>query len=100
MARKVKEFVQIDAKSLDDLIEALVRVRETLPNESEAELRLRGCDVFGRHIAVSYMRPQTDDEVACEARYAEFAQTTMQKREQDRVTEASRSRHAHLRAVA
>lgn len=100
MARKIKEFVQIDAKSLDGLIEALVKVREALPDEAGAELKLRGCDVFGRHIAVSYMRPQTDDEAACEARYDEAARQTMQQRDRDRAAEASRSGYGHLRAVA
>ncbi len=100
MARKIKEFVQIDAKSLDDLIAALTAVRETLPDDAGAELMLRGCDVFGRHIAVAYMRPQTDDEVACEARYVEAARETMERRDRERAEQASRSGYGHLRAAA
>ena len=100
MARKVKEFVQIDARSLDGLIEALVALRETLPDEAAAELMLRGCDVFGRHIAVAYLRPQTADEAACEARYVDAARQTMQRREQERADEASHNRYGRLRAVA
>lgn len=100
MARKIKEFVQIDAKSLDDLIEALVAVREKLPDEAGAELILRGCDVFGRHIAVAYMRPQTSDEAACEARYADAARQTMLRRDRERAAEASRSGYGRLRAAA
>lgn len=100
MARKIKEFVQIDAKSLDGLIEALVAVREKLPDEAGAELMLRGCDVFGRHIVVAYMRPQTDDEVACEARYADAARQMSQRRDRERAEEASRSGYGRLRAVA
>lgn len=100
MARKVKEFVQIDATSLDGLIEALMAVRDTLPKEAQAELKLRGCDVFGRHIAVAYMRPQTADEEACEARYADAALQAMRQRGQQRADEASRSGYGRLRAVA
>ena len=101
MARKVKEFVQIDKLStLDALIEELVAARAALPDDAEAELMLRGCDVFGRHIAVAYMRPQTDDEVACEARYADAARQTMQQRDRERAEEARRSGYGSLRAAA
>lgn len=100
MARKVKEFVQVDAKSLDGLIEALVAVRENLPRECEAELMLRGCDVFGRHIAVAYMRPQTDEEAECEARYADAYRELLKRQEQERDEIAARTGFGRLRAVA
>lgn len=100
MARKVKEFVQVDAKSLDGLIEALVAVRDTLPKECEAELMLRGCDVFGRHIAVAYMRPQTAEEAECEARYADVYHEVLGRQEQERAAVASRTGFGRLRAVA
>ena len=100
MARKVKEFVQVDAKSLDGLIDALIAVREALPHGAEAEIMLRGCDVFGRHIAVTYMRPQTAEEAECEARYANAFRDMMQRREQERAEEASQLRYGRLRAVA
>lgn len=94
MSRQVKEFVRIDAMaSLDGLIDALVAVRAALPKDAAAELSLRGNDVFGRHIAVAYMRPQTVEEVACDARYAEIARQMMQRHEQERRDHA-RSRKA------
>lgn len=72
MSRRVKEFIDIsDFASLDDLIEKLVAVRESLPDFAEAELRMKGDDVFGRKLSISYMREQSDDENACDARYAE-----------------------------
>jgi hypothetical protein len=72
MSRRVKEFVDIeDHVSLDDLIGRLVALRDGLPDESEAELRLRGDEVFGRRITISYFRQQTMEEAEVERRYAE-----------------------------
>lgn len=71
MKRRVKEFIEIeDHHSLDDLIAKLIEVRDALPADSEAELRLRGDDVFGRKLSISYFRAQTADEADCETRYA------------------------------
>ncbi|HEU4696491.1 MAG TPA: hypothetical protein VFR92_05970 [Sphingomicrobium sp.] len=72
MSRRVKEFVDIgDHVSLDELIGKLVAVRDNLPDSSEAELRLRGDEVFGRRITISYFREQTPEEAECERKYAE-----------------------------
>jgi hypothetical protein len=72
MNRRVKEFVEIsDHVSLDDLIHKLTQFRDGLPDDSEAELRLRGDDVFGHRITISYFRAQTDEEAECERRYCE-----------------------------
>ena len=72
MNRRVKEFIEItDFTALDDLIEKLVAIRDSLPAFAEAELRLRGDDVFGRRLTVSYMRELTDEESDVEGRYAE-----------------------------
>ena len=72
MKRRVKDFVDIaDHVSLDDLIEKLAEVRDSLPNEAEPELRLRGDEVFGHRITISYFRDQTDEEAEIERRYAE-----------------------------
>ena len=72
MGRRVKDFVEIgDLVSLDQLIERLTEIRDGLPDGAEAELRMRGDDIFGRHLCISYMRPQTPEEAACEARYAD-----------------------------
>ena len=72
MSRRVKEFVDISEHvSLDDLIGKLAAVRDGLPDGAEAELRLRGDEVFGRRITISYFRDQTDEEAEIERRYAE-----------------------------
>jgi hypothetical protein len=71
MSRRVKEFVDImDHVSIDELIGKLIEVRDGLPENSDAELRLRGDDVFGRRITVTYFRDQTEEEAECERRYA------------------------------
>ena len=72
MKRRVKDFVDIaDHVSLDDLIEKLAELRDSLPQDSQAELRLRGDEVFGQRITISYFREQTDEEAEIEKRYAE-----------------------------
>lgn len=85
MSRRVKEFVDIaDHVSLEELIEKLAEVRASLPDNAEAELRLRGDDVFGRRITVSYMRDQTKEEAEVEERYAE-AQKEAKAKELERL---------------
>jgi hypothetical protein len=80
MSRRVKEFVDIeDHLSLDELIGKLVEVRDSLPETSEAELRLRGDEVFGHRITISYLREQTSEEAECDRRYAEAAREAKQR---------------------
>lgn len=80
MTRRVKEFVDIeDHSSIDALIEKLIEVRDGLPEGAEAELRLRGDEVFGRTISISYLRPQTDEEAECEKRYADCARDAKER---------------------
>ena len=72
MRRRVKDFIEIhDLASLDDLIARLTAVRDGLPADSEAELRMKGDDVFGRKLSISYFRDQTDEEAETEQRYAD-----------------------------
>lgn len=80
MSRRVKEFVDIaDHLSLEELIGKLAEVRAGLPEGSEAELRLRGDDVFGHRITISYLRDQTAEEAECEKRYAEAAKEAKER---------------------
>jgi hypothetical protein len=70
MTRRVKDYVDLrDHLSLDALIGQLVELRDRLPQDSEAELRLRGDEVFGRRLSIAFLRPLTDEEAECEARY-------------------------------
>lgn len=72
MSRRVKDFIEVkDTGSLDALIERLQEVRGTLPADAQPEVKMRGDDIFGRHICISYYRPQTEQEAECDARYAE-----------------------------
>ena len=71
MSRRVKEFVDIgDHLSLDQVIERLTELRNQLSDDAEAELRLRGDDVFGHRLTVTYFRSQTKEEAELERRYA------------------------------
>ena len=70
MTRRVKDFIEIsDYTSLDTLINILTAVRDNLPDDAEPELRMRGDDVFGRRLTISYLRELTSEEAECDARY-------------------------------
>ena len=71
MPRRVKDFIDIsEYTSLDDLIRYLATIRDNLPEGCDAELKIRGDDVFGRRLTISYFRQQTPDEAELEARYS------------------------------
>jgi hypothetical protein len=107
MNRRVKEFIEIgEHASLDELIGKLVAVRDELPDGSEAELKLRGDEVFGRRITISYFREQTEDEAELERRYAEQSREA-KERELQRLQEelgvvcyAAPGKRGKLRIVA
>lgn len=70
MSNFVREYVQIeDHASLDDVIDMLTAVRRALPQGAEAEIRMRGDDVFGRHLSICYLRPKAMDELVIELPY-------------------------------
>jgi hypothetical protein len=80
MSRRVKEFVDVaDHVSIDDLIHKLAEIRDSLPEGSDAELRLRGDEIFGRRITISYFRAQTDEEAEVEKRYAEASREAKER---------------------
>jgi len=80
MSRRVKEFVEIsDHQSLDELIGKLTELRDSLPADCEAELKLRGDDTFGHRITICYLREQTADEAEVERRYAEAEREAKQQ---------------------
>ena len=80
MSRRVKEYIDIkDHESLDELIASLCELRDTLPEGSEAELKLRGDDVFGQRITIAYLRDQTAEEAEVERRYMEAEQAAKEK---------------------
>ena len=80
MSRRIKDFVDVeDHVSLDDLIGKLKQLRDSMPEDAEAELRLRGDEVFGHRITISYFREQTDEEAELERRYAEQAREAKER---------------------
>ena len=70
MGRRVKDFIEIsEYTSLDQLINALTAIRDNLPTEADPELRMKGDDVFGRRLSISYFRELTEEEATVEGRY-------------------------------
>lgn len=70
MPRRVKDFIEISEHTgLDTLIRFLETVRDTLPSGAEPELCIRGDEVFGRRLTISYFRDVTPEEAARDARY-------------------------------
>ena len=107
MSRRVKEFIDIeDHSSLDALIGKLSRLREELPEDCEAELKLRGDDIFGHRLTITYFRAQTAEEAECEQRYAEAAREAKEQelerlqRELGVVCYAAPGKRGKLRIVA
>lgn len=107
MSRMVKDFIEIkDCASLDALIDNLIAVRDGLPADAAAEVKMRGDDVFGRRLSISYKRPQTAEEAECDARYAD-AYRQSRERELSRLQaelgvecRVPRNRSRRLRIVA
>jgi hypothetical protein len=80
VSRRVKQFIDVsDFASLDDLIASLEAVRDSLPPFAEAELRMKGDDVFGRKLSISFMRDQTGEEAAYDERYADVIRAAQEQ---------------------
>ena len=74
MPRRVKDYIEIsEFTSLDRLIDYLQTIRDSLPPEAEPEMKVRGDEVFGRRLTISYFRELTPDEEEREARYSASA---------------------------
>lgn len=71
MPRRIKDFIDIsEYTSLDDLIRYLETIRDNLPDGAEAELRIRGDEVFGKRLTITYSRDQTTEEAELEQKYS------------------------------
>jgi hypothetical protein len=67
----VKDFIDIsEYTSLDDLIRYLEAIRDNLPPEHQAEMKIRGDEIFGRRLTITYFREQTPEETELESKYA------------------------------
>ena len=72
MPRRVKDFIDIsEYTSLDDLIRYLETIRDNLPEDCEAEMKIRGDEVFGKRLTITYFREMTSEEAELEAKYSE-----------------------------
>ncbi|MFL6726026.1 MAG: hypothetical protein ACJ8FS_05885 [Sphingomicrobium sp.] len=107
MSRRVKEFVDVaDHLSVDELIHKLTEIRDGLPEGAGAELRLRGDDVFGHRLTITYFRDQTTEEAEIEKRYSEAARKAKEQelerlqRELGVVCYAAPGKRGKLRIVA
>jgi len=70
--RRVKDFIDIsEYTSLDDLIRYLETIRDNLPEDHEAELNIRGDEIFGRRLTITYFREQTPEELELESKYSD-----------------------------
>ena len=80
MPRRVKDFIDIsEYTSLDDLIRYLKAIRDGLPPEHEAELKIRGDDVFGRRLTITYLRELTPQEAELDAKYKDKPDATIEE---------------------
>jgi hypothetical protein len=71
MRTRVKDYIEVsDYTSLDRLITTLVAIRDSLPETAEPELKMRGDDVFGRRLSISYWRELSAEEQAADAKYS------------------------------
>ena len=71
MPRRIKDFIDIsEFTSLDDLIRYLETIRDNLPEGCEAEMKIRGDEIFGKRLTITYFREQTVEEAELEAKYA------------------------------
>jgi hypothetical protein len=79
--RRVKDFIDIsEYTSLDDLIRYLETIRDNLPADHQAELKIRGDEIFGRRLTITYFREQSPDEVELESKYtSDKDQTTIEE---------------------
>ena len=70
MPRRVKDFIDIsEYTSLDDLIRYLETIRDNLPPEHQAEMKIRGDEIFGKRLTITYFREQTAEEMELESKY-------------------------------
>jgi hypothetical protein len=74
MRTRVKDYIEVsDYTSLDRLITTLTAIRDSLPESAEPELKMRGDDVFGRRLSISYWRELSAEEQAADAKYSKDA---------------------------
>jgi hypothetical protein len=70
VSRRVRDYIEIsEFTSLDDVIRFLEVIRDSLPEGCEPELKIRGDDIFGHRLTISFMRELSTEEATLEAKY-------------------------------
>jgi hypothetical protein len=71
----VREFVEVTGNtSIEDLIARLASIKAEMPDDAgEEQVQVRGDEVFGHHILVTYLRPETAEEIESGLRAMRFA---------------------------
>ena len=71
----IREYIEIGAcDCVDTLIRRLAEVKRAMPPGAGPEqVQLRGDDNFGRHILVTYLRPERSEEIEAAERAGRFA---------------------------
>ena len=70
MRTRVKDFIEVsDYTSLERLIITLSAIRDSLPEGADPELKMRGDDVFGRRLSISYWRELSAKEAELHTKY-------------------------------
>jgi hypothetical protein len=68
--RRVKDYIDIsEFTSLDTLIRYLETIRDNLPADCGAEMKIRGDEIFGKRLTITYFRELTPEEAEIDARY-------------------------------
>ncbi len=71
MPRRVKDYIDIsEFTSLDTLIRYLETIRDNLPGDCGAEMKIRGDEIFGKRLTITYFREMTAEEAELEERYS------------------------------
>ena len=71
MSRRVRDCIEVSQpQSLDRLINELESIRDRLPPDSGAELRMRGDEISGLRMTIAFSREQTAEEAEADTGFA------------------------------
>ena len=69
MARRIRDTIEIsECTSLGDLIRYLETIRDNLPEDHQAEMRIRGDEDDQRRLTITFFREQSEGELEGERR--------------------------------
>lgn len=70
----VREFVELPGNtSIEDLMVRLCAIKAQMPpGAGDEQVRVRGDEFFGHHLQVTYVRPETPEEIEAGLRAMRF----------------------------